>query len=125
MDKEREQELREATTKAIQRQEEKALSLEKKAEQIRKECTELADTNSDYLDICSDVEASAAGIFSFSTYSNSCNCPESSKCRIPLNQDIYYRDIAEKLKTENRKLKLWETFGEIKFWKKVEMDKEW
>ena len=104
LDREREQELREAKTKAIQRREEKALSLEKKAEQIRKECIELADTDSDYLDICSDVEASAAGTFSFSTYSTSCNCSESSKCRKALNQAIYYRDIAEKLKTENRKL---------------------
>ena len=105
MDREREQELREVKTKAIQRREEKALCLEKKAEQIRKECVELADTDSDYLDNCSDVEASAAGTFSFSTYSTSCNCSESSKCRKALNQAMCYRDtIAEKLKTENRKL---------------------
>ena len=82
------------------------MSLEKKAKEIRDQCTEVVDTCSDYLNICSEVEDSAAGTLNFPAYSLSCSCSDSTKYREALDKATYYRDIAEHLKIENRKLRV-------------------
>ena len=50
------------------------------------------------------MEDSVVGTLNYSAYNCSCTCKNSTKYKDALNQAAYYRDIAEQLKVENRKL---------------------
>ena len=50
------------------------------------------------------MEDSVVGTLNFPSYSSSCSCTDSAKYKDALNKAMYYRDIAEQLKMENRKL---------------------
>ena len=96
-DKERELEIKEAELLANQNREEHACALEEKARQIRTKCNDIVSTDEDYIDICTNLEDSDAGTLNLSS-----TCSTSS---IDTRQNVaYYRDLAEELKRDNRRL---------------------
>lgn len=102
-EKERELEIKEAEMLANQRREEHARSLEEKAHQIRTISNDQISTNVDYIDTCNRLEESDAGTFNLPSC-HTCTC--STTASNSLRKAAYYRDMAEELKKDNRKLRV-------------------
>ena len=102
-EKERELEIKEAEILANQRREEHACSLEEKAHQIRSISNDQISTNVDYIDTCNRLEESDAGTFNLPSC-HTCTC--STTASNSLRKAAYYRDMAEELMKDNRKLRI-------------------
>ena len=102
-EKERELEIKEAEMLANQRREEHARSLEEKAHEIRSISNDQISTNVDYIDTCYHLEESDAGTLNLPSC-HTCNCTTTPSNA--LRKAAYYRDMAEELKKDNRKLRV-------------------
>ena len=87
---------------ATKRREKNARALEHRAQLIRMESDAIKATNDDYSDICTTVEESAAGTLNLASYHPTCTASSSDA----LCNAVHYRDLAEELKAENRKLRV-------------------
>ena len=103
-DKERELEIQEAELMANRRREEYALTLEEKAKQIRLQCEDVRCTDDEYISLCTTLRDSDAGTLNLSSCQLT-SCIDTSTTDT-LQKAVHYRDLAEELKRDNRKLRV-------------------
>ena len=81
--------------------------LEKKADMVREKCREAEEVNQSYIEVCSEIEHSDAGTLNLSL----CVQPDHDENNPDkllgdaLHKAATYRDMAEQLKAENRRLR--------------------
>ena len=91
-----------------------ALCLEKKVSEIRAQTIEEQEVNDSYITLTSELEKSEAGTLNLDicqetpvdTCACKCTLQECKEHRIALQRAAMYTDMAEGLKTENRKLRM-------------------
>ena len=102
-DKDRELEIEEAEILANKRREEHALALEEKARQLRSKSDDAMSIDADYINICTNIEESDAGTLNLSSCQTTCSTGTISND--VLQKAAYYRDLAEEMKRDNRRLR--------------------
>ena len=106
----RKQDIKEAESKMSEENE--AFCLEKKANEIRAQIIEEQEVNNSYIMLTSELVQSGAGTLNLDICQEApidmctckCTLQEHKEHKIALQRAAMYRDMAEKLQTENRKL---------------------
>ena len=89
---------------ANRRREEYALTLEEKAKQIRLQREDVRCTDDEYIFLCTTLGDSDAGTLNLSSCQLT-SCIDTSTTDT-LQKAVHYRDLAEELKRDNRKLRV-------------------